>query len=86
MIVEAEKGDTCVVSLVIDGLKVKSACFKQNSPMNLKVVKKEIGVQSIDLIVDLSKKTDGEFSRYRFFVDTLPQEIIPSKTKITVSI
>ncbi len=81
-----DKGDTCVVNLVMDGLEVKTSCFKQKAPLNFKVIKQEIGVQSIDLIVDVNEKNANRTSRYRFFVDTLPQEIIPSKTKIDVTI
>ena len=71
------------IDVVIDGLRVKSSCFKPNRPFNFKVLKKEFEFQSLDLLIELIDK-NSEARTFRYKVDRLPTEINVGKTKLKV--
>lgn len=78
-----ESTSNVTIDVVMDGLRVKSSCFRSNRPLNFQVLRQEFGIQSLDLLIELTNN-DNTKTKYRYTVDRLPTEINVEKVKIKV--
>ena len=77
-----ESSSNVTIDVVMDGLRVKNSCFRSNRPLNFQVIKKEFGVQSLDLLIEITN--NNSIKKYRYTVDRLPTEINVQKVKLKV--
>lgn len=78
-----ESASNVTIDVVMDGLRVKSSCFRSNRPLNFEILRQEFGIQSLDLLIELAN-TNNTKTKYRYTVDRLPTEIDVPKVKIKV--